>query len=133
MPHLLEVASKHKEQGLVVIGVHTTNGGDKMAAFVAEQKIDYPVAIDVDDQTTKAFAVDSYPDYYLIDRAGNLRVADLKNDALDAAIATLLAEPAPAETKGKAEELDAQKRLDQALAEAKRSERNVLVHVHGPG
>jgi len=132
VPHLLEVASKHKDHGLVVIGVHTTGSGDKMAAFVTEQKIDYPVAIDVDNQTTTAFAVDSYPDYYLIDRAGNLRVADLKNDALDAAIATLLAEPAPADAKGKAEELDAQKRLDQALAEAKRAERNVLVHVHGP-
>ncbi len=133
MPHLLELVAKHKDQGLVVIGVHTTNGGDKMAAFVAEQKIPYATAIDVDNETTKAFAVDSYPDYYLIDRAGNLRVADLQNAAVDAAIATLLAEPAPADTKGRPEELDAKKRLDLAIADARRSDRNVLVHVHGPG
>ena len=138
MPHLLELAQKHKDQGLVVIGVHTTNKGDDMAAFVADQKITYPVAIDVDNQTTSAFAVDSYPDYYLIDRSGNLRVADLQNAHVDAAIATLLAEPAPTKAKAKAEEklkledIDAQKHLDQAIADAKQSERNVLAHVHGP-
>ena len=133
MPHLLELAAKHKDQGLVVIGVHTTNKGNEVAAFVADQKIAYPVAIDVDNQTTSAFAVDSYPDCYLIDRAGNLRVADLQNAHVDAAIATLLAEPAPAGAKAKPQELDAQKRLDQAIGEARQSERSVLVHVHGPG
>lgn len=133
MPHLLELQKKHQDQGLVVIGVHTTGSGEKMADFVAEQKITYPVAIDVDNRTTTAFAVDSYPDYYLIDRAGNLRVADLQNAALDSAITTLLAEPAPAQAAAGAEVLVAQKRLDRALADAKQSQRNVLVHVHGPG
>lgn len=138
MPHLLELAKKHKDQGLVVIGVHTTNRGNEVAAFVADQKITYPVAIDVDNQTTSTFAVDSYPDCYLIDRRGFLRVADLQNAHVDAAIATLLAEPAPAKTKAKVEEkakpedIDAQKHLDQAMADAKQSERNVLAHVHGP-
>ncbi|HZN41648.1 MAG TPA: redoxin domain-containing protein [Planctomycetota bacterium] len=133
VPHLLELAAKHKDQGLVVIGVHTTDKGDKMAAFVADQKITYPVAIDVENKTTSTFAVDSYPDYYLIDRRGFLRVADLLNAHVDAAIATLLAEPVPAAAKPKIQELDAQKGLDQAIADAKQSERNVLVHVHGPG
>ena len=133
MPHLLELAQKHKDQGLVVIGVHTTNKGEDMAAFVADQKVTYPVAVDVENKTTSTFAVDSYPDYYLIDRAGNLRVADLKNAHVDAAIATLLAEPAPALAKARPQELDAQKLLADAIDDAKRSERNVLVHVHGPG
>jgi hypothetical protein len=139
VPHLLELAQKHAAAGLVVIGVHTTNGAEKMAAFVDEQKITYPVCADVDNTTTTAFAVDSYPDYYLIDRAGKLRVADLQNAALDGAIATLLAEPAPAsdaKTKAPADvaagERDAQKRLGLALAAAKTSGRKVLVHVHGP-
>jgi len=132
VPHLLELAQKHKDQGLVVIGVHTTDKGDDMAAFVADQKITYPVAIDVDNKTTSTFAVDSFPDYYLIDRAGNLRVADLQNAYVDAAIAKLLAEPAQATAKSKPQELDAQMRLDQSIADAKQSERNVLVHVHGP-
>ncbi len=136
MPHLLELAQKHADAGLVVIGVHTTNGAERMPAFVAEQQITYPVCADVDDATTTAFAVDSYPDYYLIDRAGKLRVADLQNAALDTALAALLAEPAPGAAAAKsaaAEELDAQQRLDAAIAAAKASDRKVLVHVHGPG
>lgn len=134
MPHLKELYQKHKDQGLVLIGVHTTNGGEKMAAYVDEQTIDYPVAIDVDNQTTGAYAVDSYPDYYLIDRAGTLRVADLANKALDDAIAKLLAEPAPAGSEHKTgQKPDAGQLWSAALDRAKQSGRNVLVHVHGPG
>lgn len=64
-----------------------------MAAYVEQAGIDYPVAVDKDGATIKAYAVDSYPDYYLIDRAGKLRVADLSNGDLDRAVRVLLAEP----------------------------------------
>lgn len=133
MPHLLELAAKHKDRGLVVVGVHTTASGEQMPAFVAEQKITYPVAVDVDNQTTKAFAVDSYPDYYLIDRKGILRVADLANGELDRALEALLAEPGTAGAPPAAEKPDAEALFTTALAEAKRSDRKVLIHVHGPG
>lgn len=92
MPHLKELYAKHKDAGLEVIGVHTTNRGEEMAAFVQEQELPWPVAVDVDNKTVTAFHVDSYPDYYLIDRAGNLRVADLANSDLDRAIEILLQE-----------------------------------------
>lgn len=92
MPHLKELLEKHKAAGLVVVGIHTTNQGDKMAEFVKAESLSWPVAVDVDDNTVKAFNVDSYPDYYLIDRAGNLRVADLQNGDLDRALEILLAE-----------------------------------------
>lgn len=142
MPHLKELIAKHAEQGLVVLGVHTTGSGDKMAAFVDEQKITWPVAVDVDGATVQAFAVDSFPDYYLVDRAGKLRVADLANAAVDDAVAKLLAEPAPAATQsappagGKGAAVagqDARHLFAAALADAKQTGRKVLVHVHGPG
>jgi len=64
-----------------------------------EAGINYPIAVDTDGKTVTAFAVDSYPDYYVIDRSGKLRFADLQNSELDRAITTLLAEgggvPAP--------------------------------------
>ena len=66
-----------------------------MADFVKEKGVEYPVAVDVASRTKEAFAVDSFPDYYLIDRAGNLRVADLANSDLERAVQKLLAEPAP--------------------------------------
>jgi thiol-disulfide isomerase/thioredoxin len=92
MPHLKEIYAKHKDAGLEVIGVHTTNAGDRMAAYVEESQLPWPVALDIEGQTVDAFAVDSFPDYYLIDRAGNLRVADLQNAQVDAAIELLLKE-----------------------------------------
>lgn len=94
IPHLKELLETHKDRGLVILGVHTTNGGEKMAAYVEEEKIPWPVAIDEDKQTVTAFAVDSYPDYYLIDRSGKLRFADLANSEVDRAVESLLEEKA---------------------------------------
>ena len=127
MPHLKELYEARKEQGLVIIGVHSTQGGGDMEAFVREQGIKYPVALDVEGRTVKAFAADSYPDYYLIDRSGKLRVADLANAGLDDAVTRLLAEKAePAKP-------DARKLYAEALSAAEKSDRKVLFHVHGPG
>ena len=92
MPHLKELYEKHQESGLVVIGVHTKNQGEKMAEYVREADLTWPIALDAEGETVKAFAVDSYPDYYLIDRRGDLRVADLANGDLDRAVELLLKE-----------------------------------------
>ena len=86
---------RHEDQGLVIIGVHTKKGAEKMRAFVEEQEIPYPVCVDAAGTTVAAFGVDSYPDYYMIDRAGRLRVADLANDDLERAVGVLLAEKPP--------------------------------------
>lgn len=92
MPHLKELYTKHKDAGLVVIGVHTTNGGEEMAKYVQDEALPWPIALDVDKGTVTAFHVDSYPDYYVIDKAGNLRVADLANKELDRVVEALLKE-----------------------------------------
>lgn len=92
MPHMKELYAKHKDAGLVVIGVHTTNGGEEMAKYVQDEALPWPSAIDVEKGTVSAFKVDSFPDYYIIDKAGNLRVADLANKEVDRVIETLLKE-----------------------------------------
>jgi thiol-disulfide isomerase/thioredoxin len=95
MPHLKELYARHKDEGLVVIGVHTASQGEKMAEYVKQEALPWPVAVDAEGKTVASFHVDSFPDYYLIDRAGNLRVADLANGELDRAVIALLKEPAP--------------------------------------
>ena len=95
MPHLKELYAAKKDEGLVLLGIHSTNGGEKMKEFVEKKKITYPVAVDKAGATVKAFGGNSYPDYFLIDRAGNLRFADLANGELDRAVDFLLAEKAP--------------------------------------
>lgn len=106
MPKMIDLHRRLKDQGLVLIGIHTKNRGEKMAEYAKEVEIPFPLAVDVDGKTVAAFAVDSYPDYYLIDRAGNLRVADLANGDLERAIGVLLAEPDPTSEKEKGEEKD---------------------------
>jgi len=105
-----------------------------MKAFVEKQGIDYPVAIDVREQTVKTWHVDSFPDYYLIDRSGRLRVADLANADLDRAVKVLLAEPAPGgKTAVKEVRKDAAEVLLAALDRAKKENKRVLVHLGAPG
>jgi thiol-disulfide isomerase/thioredoxin len=92
MPHLKELYEKHKAEGLVVVSIHTSGRGDEMAKYVEENALPWPIAVDLDDQTVKAYYVDSYPDYYVIDRSGNVRIADLANKELDRAVESLLKE-----------------------------------------
>ena len=91
MPHLNKIHSKYKDK-VVLIGVHSKNGGEKMAAFVKQSGIEYPVAHDKKGETLKAYGGDSFPDYFVIDKKGILRVADLANAELERAIEVMLNE-----------------------------------------
>ena len=104
MPHLKKLHAGNKDKGLVLIGIHSKNGGDRMPAFVEKEKIDYPVAHDHEGKTVKAYGGNSYPDYFLIDRKGVLRFADLANAELDKAVALLLAEDEGSGSDAPAEE-----------------------------
>jgi hypothetical protein len=63
-----------------------------MPGYVKEQGFTWPMACDVDKKTVEAWYVDSYPDLYLIDRKGCLRVADLYQDDLERAVNELVTE-----------------------------------------
>ena len=95
MPHLKKLYAAKKDEGLVLIGIHSTRGGEKMKKFVEKEKISYPVAVDLDGGTVKTYGGNSYPDYFVIDRSGKLRFADLANRELERAVEALLAEAAP--------------------------------------
>lgn len=95
VPRLKKLQERYADQGLVVIGVHTARGSGRMDAFVDELRIRYPVAVDRGGRTGVAFDVESFPSYYLIDRAGVLRFADLASHDLERALQHLLAEEAP--------------------------------------
>ena len=92
MPHMKELHRRYKDQGLVLVGVHTKASGEQMADYVKKEKLKFPVAIDAQGKTVQAYHVDSFPDYYLIDRAGKLRVADLANGDLERVVKVLLKE-----------------------------------------
>jgi cytochrome c biogenesis protein CcmG/thiol:disulfide interchange protein DsbE len=101
VPHTNELTTKYKDKGLVIIGVCHPRGAEKMAATVKEHNIEYPVAADTTGKTIEAYKVNGFPDYYFIDRAGKLRIADCSNGSVDEAIEALLAEPETASASAK--------------------------------
>jgi thiol-disulfide isomerase/thioredoxin len=94
VPHTNELQKKYADRGVVIIGVCAVNGGEKMADTVKAHKIEYPVALDTGSQgdTLNAYHANSFPDYYIIDREGNLRWGDIANVDVEKAIELLLAE-----------------------------------------
>ena len=91
MPSIDELWRTRRDQGLVLIGLHTEREWEKMERYVAENDIGFPVCVDVED-TIKAWGADTFPDYAIVDRQGILRVADLANGAVEEAVESLLGE-----------------------------------------
>lgn len=92
IPHNNELAAKFKDKGVVFVGVCHPRGVEKMAQTVKDKRLKYPTAQDPAGATIEAYAVDSFPDYYVIDRKGILRLADCRNADVEKAIALLLKE-----------------------------------------
>ena len=92
IPHNNELQKKYTDQGVVFIAVCAVNGGEKMAETVKQHGIQYAVALDTGSHgdTFEAYKADSYPDYYIIDRRGNLHWGDIVNDDTEMAIQLLL-------------------------------------------
>jgi len=98
VPEVKRLYEAYREQGLAIVSVHTTRGGNKAAAFVKAKQIPWPVGVDDSDKTANVLgAVAGKPDYYLIDRKGIVRFADLEEDELERAVKLLLAEQVEAE------------------------------------
>ena len=92
IPYLKELHEAFVDDGLVIIGIHSTQDSREMERFVRKEEIPYPVAVDKRKITWKAYQGDSYPDYFLIDRKGVLRFADLETTAISDATVLLLKE-----------------------------------------
>ena len=92
IPHMNELARKYADRGVVFIGVCRPDGAEKMRGIVDSKKIEYPLCVDSKGAINTAYLVDSFPDYYVIDRTGRLRGADVQSTSLEQAIVHLLDE-----------------------------------------
>ena len=77
-PYVRAWAGKYKDQGLVVIGVHTPEFGfeknvDNVRPALKMFHIDYPVAVDSDYAIWKAFGNQYWPAIYIADGNGRIR------------------------------------------------------------
>jgi cytochrome c biogenesis protein CcdA/thiol-disulfide isomerase/thioredoxin len=78
IPYIRAWAEKYKDQGLVVIGVHTPEFAfeknvDNVSKAVTDLKISFPVAIDNDYAIWRAFKNRYWPADYFIDNQGRIR------------------------------------------------------------
>ena len=78
LPYVRKWAEKYKEQGLVVIGVHTPEfrfekDVDNVRRAAKDMKIDFPIAIDNDYAIWRALDNHYWPALYVIDAQGRIR------------------------------------------------------------
>jgi cytochrome c biogenesis protein CcmG/thiol:disulfide interchange protein DsbE len=95
VPFHNQLYAKYKDQGLAFIGVCSTAGGEDFEKVTRELKIAYPVCLDDGGFSDMRYAVDGYPDYYIISRHGLIVAADAENAHVEDIVKLLLAEPYP--------------------------------------
>lgn len=100
LPYVRAWAEKYRDQGLVVIGVHTPEFAferkvDNVRQAAAEFKLGFPIAVDSDFRLWRAFDNQYWPALYLADAQGKLRYHQFgegRYEATEEAIAALLKE-----------------------------------------
>ncbi|MBA5638976.1 thioredoxin family protein [Duganella sp. LX20W] len=78
LPHVRAWAQKYRDQGLVVIGVHTPEFSfEQDAANVSKAverfQIDYPIAVDSERRIWNAYRNNAWPVFYVADAQGQVR------------------------------------------------------------
>jgi thiol-disulfide isomerase/thioredoxin len=99
---------------LIIVAAHDKRRWDEAKKFVAEKNLKVLLASDTDGKFRKGLSVDQDPDFYLIDRAGQMRFADIEEESVEAAVKLLLAETAEAAA-------DAPKRFRDSIDQARRN------------
>lgn len=102
-PHVKAWHDRYAEQGLVVVGVHTPElpwerDLGNVRRYVAENDIHYPVAVDNEFATWRAYGNRYWPTIYLVDKRGDLRYRKIGEGdyaQTENAIRRLLSEPGP--------------------------------------
>jgi cytochrome c biogenesis protein CcdA/thiol-disulfide isomerase/thioredoxin len=100
LPYVKAWDAKYRDQGLVVVGVHSPEFSfekdpGNVAEAIRSDGIKYPVAQDNDLETWRAWGNQAWPAKYLIDATGKVRYAHIgegEYDTTESAIRSLLAE-----------------------------------------
>ncbi len=98
MPRIIEWGNTYQDQGFEIVGIHSIKEAEQADAYLKEQKVPFKVGIDFKGSTFKRFKVLNLPSFFLVDRSGILRFADVSNHKsryMTDAIETLLEEEPP--------------------------------------
>ncbi len=102
-PYLRDIYARLNGKGIQVISVHYPEfsyeqDANTVNAYLKENGIHYPVAIDNDGASWNAYEMHAWPALELIDKNGHRRfrlIGEGGDTAIEAAIQSLLAEPGP--------------------------------------
>jgi len=71
MPDLETLYKQFKDQGLVILAISDEDAG-KVAPFIAEQKVTYPILLDPERKVNELFQIEGIPKTFVYDRGGKL-------------------------------------------------------------
>ncbi len=91
IPHNNAMARAYSHRGVLVIGACGGGGEDQMGALATSLHIEYPTA-KASAASTRAWSVQWWPTYAVIDREGKLRALGLRPDAVEPVVDALLLE-----------------------------------------
>jgi thiol-disulfide isomerase/thioredoxin len=98
IPENNALAEEYADEEVLVLGICTSSGQEKLAKVVEDREIAYPVARDPDRKTEEAWNVAYYPTYAVVDRKGIVRAIGLMPGHIEDVVKAILEEqPADAE------------------------------------
>lgn len=86
--------ARHAADGLIVVGVHHKEGWGRAAEVARSRGVEFRTALDEAGDFRRALRCTQDPDFYLVDRAGRLRFADIETASVEAATDLLVGETA---------------------------------------
>jgi thiol-disulfide isomerase/thioredoxin len=95
IPTLEAYYEAHNADGFVVIGVEAGETQNEVLEFVQSSAITYPIWIDLENASLKAFNSSGLPNSYVIDRKGAVRfawVGEINRDVLEKYVTPLISE-----------------------------------------
>lgn len=95
IPTLEEYYKAHNEEGFVIIGVEAGEPQAEVAQFVKSSVITYPIWIDLQNASLRAFGASGLPNSFVIDRQGTVRltwVGEINREMLEKYVTPIIAE-----------------------------------------
>jgi len=95
MPTLAAYYNEHRSEGFTIIAIEAGDTVDVVAPFVQSYNLEFPVWLDPNGSSLRAFGNGTLPNSYVIDRSGTVRYAwtgEINKAMLDKYVTPLLAE-----------------------------------------
>lgn len=95
IPEFEAYHNAHKDQGLVIVGINADDPLEDVEAYIREMEMTFPVWLDPQKTSYRAFNNNNIPNSYLIDKTGTVRLAwdgPISIDILEIYITPLLQE-----------------------------------------